>query len=93
MVRALPYRALHTEVTGALISLRLVFGDVEALAEALDAPSGVQDALCASVEWMALGAHINTQGALGAANSKGIAAGARHLSGLIGWMDSGFHVA
>lgn len=74
------------------IGLRLALGDVEALAEALNASRGVQNALRASIEWMALGAHINMHLALGAADCECVAAGAGNASGLIRWVDSRFHV-
>ncbi len=79
------HHTLHAE---AVKALRFVFRDIEALAEALDASGGVQNALRASIVRMALGADINTQGALGAADLEGVAARAGDVRGLIHWMDS-----
>jgi hypothetical protein len=71
--------------------LRLFLVEIEALAETLDTTSGIENALLASVEWMALRAHIHLEDRLCAANGEGVATGTRYRRLNILGMNSGFH--
>ncbi len=73
------------------IAERLVFLQVEPLAETLHAPRGVKDTLLAGEEWVAPGAHINLEHRLDANGLKAIATGAAYCGLNIFWMDSLFH--
>jgi len=63
----------------------------ELLAEALDATRGVDQALLASEERMALGADVGMDLGLGGARLEGVAAGALHGGRVVLWMDAGLH--
>src|SRR6185437_6418047 len=71
--------------------LRLILVEVETPAEALDATSGVENALLARVEWMALRADIHLEDGLRAADGEGIATSARYRGLNILGVNSGFH--
>src|SRR5690348_12701945 len=72
-------------------SLRVLI-QIEALAEALHAPGGIEDALLAREERVTLRAHVHTQLRLGAAHRKGVATGARDGRLDVLRMNSGFHM-
>lgn len=74
-----------------LLAARITLGTLQAAHEALDLTSGVDDALLARVERVALVAQVNPQVRLGRPCRPGIAAGADHGRFLIIRMNASLH--